>query len=84
MLASAEKFSHHGQEDDHNTEANLKFGALGLASEAQLDLAERLHKVVSQEVVENWSWAITWDWGSWGSMNKAVGRIHMALEWQIV
>ena len=77
-------FPHHGQEDDRNTEANLKFGALGLTSEAQLDLAERLHKVARQEVVENRSWAIAWDWGSWGSMNEVVGRIHMALERQVV
>ena len=62
-------------------EVRLKFEALGLASEAQLGLVEGLHKLVSQQVVENQVQAIAWNWGS---MNGAVGNIHMALERQVV
>jgi hypothetical protein len=72
---------HHGQEGDHNIEARLKFEALRLASEAQLGLVEGLHKLVSQQVVEDQVQAIAWNWGS---MNGAVGSIHMALERQVV
>lgn len=66
-------------------EANLKFGALGLASEAQLGLVEGLHKLVSQEVVESRSQQMAWDWGSWRSMSGAgvVGSIRMAFERQV-
>jgi hypothetical protein len=71
---------HHGQEGDHNMEVRLKFEALGLASEAQLDLVEGLHKLVSQQVAENQVQAIAWNWES---MNEAVSSIHMALERQV-
>ena len=74
---------HHSQEGDHNTEARLKFGALRLASEAQLGLVEGLHVLVSQEAVENQLQPIAWDLGNWGSMNGVVGKIHMALERQV-
>ena len=61
-------------------EARLKFEALGLASEAQLGLVKGLHKLVSQQVVENQVQAIAWNWGS---MNGVAGSIHMALERQV-
>jgi hypothetical protein len=77
---------HHGWEDGHSIEASLKFGALGFASlaEMQLGLVEGLHKLVGQEVVENQARPIAWDWEleNWGNMNGAVGSIRMALQSQ--